>query len=767
MKRLQLIIGGLLIASLSAYSNLVTRITIESATEEAISQTVIYNTIQLKEGHQFSQSRLSEDIKRLYRTDLFDDIVVFVEDDVDGNIEIRWRVTLHPKIEAIGIGGNTHIDSKDLHKKLQAKKGDRLNYEQLSADKEALEKLYNRKGYTNAIIEQRIKRIGKTHVLLLYHINEGEAYKVRGINFKGNTVFSDRKLRKMIKTRVPFFPFLGWLLSTGKFDRKQWEQDLEKIQVAYYDKGYLDCRIGKVEEKLDASGSLIYLDIFLDEGKPYQLGELRISGNKEIPDAKLLPLLKIIKSGSLYSRSIEAQHIQLLSAIYNRRGYIDNRIYAQRSIDPVTLRVSIEYKINEGPISTIHNIDITGNKYTHDEVIRRALTIHPGDLADKTKMDSSRLRLLNLGYFSQVYIFPYSTSNPDEKDLIIRVEENETASIGLRGGFSSVEKFIFGVSYNEANFDVSGYPRFRGGGQRFGLSTGIGKTRTNVSLSFTEPWLFDRPLRMDLGVWHRTTSSNRAFEEKATGFSVAFTRRLGPIWRQSFGYRLESLKIRDVAISFSDAFREAEAGGSPIISAVSMNLIRDKRIGRGFLVTNGSLFSINNQIQTRWIGSYADLYHLSLQGNIYRPLFRSSILKLSASLSQVYKIGNKPPRIFNRLFAGGLYTIRGFPEREVGPVDLKNTEPIGGRSRFLASMELQQSLGVEDKLYGVLFVDAGNVWEKEFNFDLTEMNVGAGVGIRLVLPIGIIRLDYGIPLIREYSHLHSGSRVYFDISARF
>ena len=277
--------------------------------------------------------------------------------------------------------------------------------------------------------------------------------------------------------------------------------------------------------------------------------------------------------------------------------------------------------------------------------------------------------------------------------------------------------------------------------------------------------MFDRRLRMDASLWRRSTSSNRDWDQEEFGASVAFTKEMKwDFWRQSLGYKINEVRIKDIDDTYSTEFIEFEEG-SELVSAFTFGFTRDKR-NRYINPSYGNLINIRGEVQSSAIGSYTNLYDLTISGTQYLPVLKKSVLKMEASVSQVESFSGDDPKVFDRLFAGGLATIRGFKERDVGPVDTAIAEPVGGQSRILASAEFMTPI-FEEQVFWAFFADAGNVWEDAWQYDIGEINVGAGAGIRLFLPIGAFQFDYGWPIVRDQDHLGSGGRFHFSIGATF
>ena len=551
----------------------------------------------------------------------------------------------------------------------------------------------------------------------------------------------------------------------GYFNETELKSDRDILKQLYWNKGYLDFKIKKIDRTFNDKENKIYLTVTLEEGPQYFIDKLSVSGNVLFNADEILDWI-LLKPGMAYSQETEQQDISRISQKYNRKGYLESYIRANKEIDSQNHIISLTYSIEEGRQFTIRDIHISGNRVTKDEVIRRELSILPGDLGDMGKIQASKGSLSNLGYFDSIDIIPTSTEEFDKKDLNVAVSEKLTGQLLFGAGFSSTDNLLGTVEIAQSNFDILNFPSFRGGGQRFRLRAQTGSSRRDLILSFTEPWLFDRPLRLDIEGWDRTTSSNRDYDQDSTGGSVRITRRMKiPFWRQSFGYRLENIDINDIDEEFSQNFLRNEEGES-LVSAISLGFTRDHR-DRILFTSSGSRLFLNGELQTEIFGSYSNLYKINVNADYYVPILKKAVFKISGEIGQLYKISGDRPKIFDRFFAGGASSIRGFKERDVGPIDTDfNEEPIGGRSLLLASAELTGPV-YQRTIYWATFVDSGNVWKDSFDWNLSEINVGVGLGIRLFLPIGAIQLDYGWPVVRDWDHLNRSGRFHFNLGYNF
>ena len=751
----------------SGFSQTVNEIIVKSTTSQRVSADMVRANMALKPGGTFTQEQLTKDIKAIIGTNQFDDVIADVENAAGNTVNVLLRITPKARVATIEFAGNDKIGTRKLRDQIQHGESSPMDEMLLKDDLKRLYDLYRSKGYNDTVIKQEVRPNEDTgDITIIYNISETSRAKVRGVDFIGNVAFSDRALRKVMTTDVSIW---GYVFPAGYFNDLEFQNDLNKLQQHYLDHGYLDFKVTKVDRQTSADGEKIYLTLHIAEGDPYTISTVAVEGNQAYGTDDLVALT-VLHGGTGYKKRVERRDIDALSAHYNRDGYLDSRIVAERTPDRDALTVAVTYKISEGNQTHIRNINISGNRVTKDHVIRRELRIQPGDLSDGNRIAASKSSLMNLGYFESVDIFPASTEDPDYKDLNIKVKEKLTGQFIFGAGVSSTDSVLGTVEIAQSNFDLFNPWSFRGGGQRFRLRAQAGSTRRDFTMAFTEPWLLDRPLRLDTEIWSRETSSNREYEQDALGISVGVTRKMSlPFWRQSVGYRIEDIGIEDIDDDFSAGFRNFEEGGE-LVSALSLGFVRDARdsITR---TTSGSRLALNGEVQGEWLGSYATIYKLSLSGDKYWPVFKKSVFKLSGEIAAIDSVSGDEPRIFDRYFSGGANSIRGFEERTVGPTDMDvyggvNDEAIGGQSLLLGSAELTTPI-FKDSVHLAFFADAGNVWSDSYDWDLGQLNIGVGAGLRLFLPIGAVSIDYGFPVKREWDHLSKSGRVHFNLGYNF
>ncbi|OVE82485.1 outer membrane protein assembly factor BamA [bacterium M21] len=774
-----------------------------------VREDLVRSQIKYQEGDKFTQQGLARDIKRLYECQYFADIQVDVFPMATGDVRLVYMVQAKVRLQKIVFYGCDQISAKKLKKEMVLEEREVFQEGKLSTDLAAFHKKYEEKGYYGTRIRYylvdsiRFAKLAQTHreklslideeestqllldnpeffgefktlldqpfdsgkVHLVLWIEENKRYLIRGVNLVGAESISLRKLKKTHPLHTSYAFFSGYV------SNEQLKQDADQIRKWYWDNGHFDADLKAVSKEFGKTSILrrrqVEIDFVIDEGPAYEISTINFIGNERFTREELERLIKF-EVGQVYSKKREKLSLERMRKKYFRLGYLDLNMTTQLDPDPDTNTVIVNFNINEGQPASIRDIYISGNDITKDNVIRRELSVKPGEPGDRGEIDSSKNRLKGLGYFESVETMITDTQDKEWKDLHVRVQEGRTAQIAATASISDADSALFGVELRQSNFDIFGWDNgFRGGGQRIRAAANVGDSQNNYSLSFTEPWLFNRRLRYDLDAWRRFSGVYGSYDKKSTGEQMKLTKKLPfRFWRAYFGHKYEEIKISDVDVDFSPEFIAHEEGISRV-SAFLGGLIRDSR-NDSIFPSSGSRVQFTGEYQSDAIGSYTDLYKLNLRADKYFPIFKDSVIRFSGRAGQVNQFhGETDARIFDRYYAGGIGSVRGFKSRDIGPVDPMNGEPIAGKSIMVYSTEVLKPL-FEEMLYGAVWVDAGNVWAGSWDWKFDDLNVGAGFGIRIRMPIGAtLSLDYGWPLATQQEHLDGDPEFHFNLGYSF
>ena len=740
----------------------------------SVLEQIVSNTVSSKVGGEFKPNVVSEDIRRLVKSGKFDDVRITTDSDKDGKVILTFILKPKPVVGNIYIkGANTYKPSK-LNSLLKLETDQILDENTLAADRDALLKKYHDAGYYGTAVTSTRSEEKDGKVDVSYVIREETRYKLKQVYFENNTAFELGELRSEIVTRRQWWRYI---LRLGNYYNEQnLALDKDRLKHLYATKGYLDFAVTEVKQEPIEDGKWIKVTFVLEEGKQYKVGKMSVEGNERFKEEDLLKLAST-KEGDIYDVDRESADTDAMRGEYERLGYMDLRFYPIHEKDRDNSIVNVRYKVSEGGISNVRNVVITGNETTKDEVIRRELLIGPGDLGNMGKVRASKQRLMNLGYFDTVEMLPVATDEPALKDLKIDLKEKATGQVSLGAGFSTEDSAIAFIEFTETNFvlgRIFNWPP-KGAGQRFRVRTQVGNDVTNVNISHTEPWFLDRRLELTTDLFWRERFEDE-YDQRNLGagqtlsWPVSFrVPGLDHIenWRFGVGYRFEHVKISDVdqhnpdtAMTHGDFVKGhilADEEDTYWANRLIMRITRDTRNAFNY-PTRGSRIVAQVEYVTEALGSYESYGRYSINWTNYTPFVRDLILKLDAGYSTS---DGDETAIFDRYFAGGIGTVRGFKRRDVAPVDCYK-DPLGGNSMFTGTIEIIKP--IKDFMFVSTFLDAGNVWWDECDFGKLNYSVGVGVQFR-VLPISIY---YGHPISTAYDHLEGKSgRIHFNIGISY
>jgi outer membrane protein insertion porin family len=753
-------------------AKLVTAIEIKG--NKAISTNKIASNLRTRIGNPYQENVISEDLKRLYAMKFFSDIKIDSQDYKDG-VKVIITVTERPIIEKVFFTGIERLTIKDdkLKGQLKSKEGQYVDYPNLDEDIQTIKKMYEKIGYNAAEISYKLdtdKETNKSKVT--FEVVEGRRVHIKKITIEGNKTFTEGRIKKLLKTKP------GWLFNAGLLKDEVFKEDIERIKAFYRRNGYMDVEVTSDIKPGAKKNYLLYITITVKEGNKYLVGNVVIQGNKNISEKAVIMRLAECKPGKVFSDEGVKIDVSNIQGLYFDKGYITAQIQDTTFLNKENSRVDINYNITENNVIYVDKIKVRGNVKTKDIVIRREMRLHPGDRFDGEKLRRSKERLQNLGFFEEISYDTEDSPLPDAKNLIVDVKETKTGSFSFGGGYSSVDDFVGFVEVEQKNFDWKNWPYFTGAGQDLKARASFGTISNGLDLSFTEPWLFDYPVSFGFDIYKkdhkRDSDSGYGYDESVIGGDLRLGKQLNEYLRGDLMYKLEWVDISNIS---DDASKDLQdLSGTNSVSSLTPSLTFDSRdnifdphkgnyITGGVEYAGGTLFGDTN------------FWKFSARASHYFPMFKNSTLELRGrvGLGEPFEDSDSIP-IYDRFFAGGAYTIRGYDERAIGPVDPGSKDPLGGASMLIGNIEYVYPIFSFLKV--AAFYDVGNVWQKLGDFmdskDTTDpLNTGGlkssyGLGLRIKTPIGPIMLDYGIPLDKAPGEDdRSSGKFHFSVSHGF
>jgi outer membrane protein insertion porin family len=725
-----------------------------------VSKERILAQMRTKVGQPYSDQIVEQDIEALYRTGAILNVRIFAQPEGDG-VKVIVAVQTRSIVQEIEIDGAERIKPKRLRKEIKLKIGRPVDEELLEEARQKMIEIYQGHGYNDVSIQFRVDPIDASRgtARVVFTVNEGIKGAISKIRFEGNAHFSDRVLRKQMKTKGK--TLISLFDKSGRLDETQLQQDLDSIREWYQDHGYIDVNVRDVRKERSKNGPII-ITIVINEGPQYHVRKLAVSGQAVASEQKIRALLKM-KEGSVYSPKQLRDDAKALADAYGSGGYVDLVITPEGTPAGPAL-IDVHYNIEEGARAFVQRVNIVGNTRTKDKVIRREVLVAPGEVFNTVRVETTKKRLENLGYFSKVEAYPEDTDIAGRKDLTILVEEKRTGSLSFGGGFSTIDQLVGFVELTQGNFDITNWPGLTGGGQKFRMRVQYGSLRKDFILALTEPYFLDRRLSLSGQLFFNEADYlSTEYNQRNYGFSIEARTpltRLNPNMYATVGYRLQDVDIYDVSSTASPQIQAAK--GSLVESEILTSVVFDRR-DSPILTRHGQTVRFSPYVAGGFLGGDTQIYGLDLEGSQYFLFPGDLILLINGEVATVdsWGSGTDVP-IFERLYLGGSNNLRGFPFREVGPQDATG-EPLGGDSMMRATVEL--TFPIIEKARGAIFYDTGYVNGAAWSFGFNHIVSDVGVGLRLDLPIGPLRIDYGFPLQRD--GYNGGGHFNFNVGYQF
>ena len=717
-----------------------------------VSTNTILSKIQTKQGLGLKQKTVNEDIKRLYATGFFEDVKLEVEDLPEG-YKLIVEVDEKPIVKQITFEGAIAFKEEKLRKTLGVIEGQILDRKAVKKGEEEIRKLYADKGFRFVDLQVAVNVDPSTkEAVISFKIFEGKKFKITKISFEGNKAFKSKQLQKLMKTKERI-----WFLF-GTFKEGDFEKDLEKISFFYQKEGYLDVKV-MPEFEYNKDKNTIRILIKIDEGKHYLAGEIKFKGNTLFPESELWQQLEMLP-GLTYSQYYVAQDIEKIRQFYAGEGYMEARVVPDVKLNRDSGKVDVTYEIQEGDLYFVEKVQIRGNTKTRDKVIRRELRIHPGERFDGKKIEKSKERLQNLNYFEEItYDTEPTDAGTNRKDLIFRVKEKRTGELSFGGGVSSVDTFMGFAEISQRNFDILNWPRFTGGGQSLAIRGQIGTIHQEYDVSFVEPYLFNKPISWGSNLFLTSQDNqNTLFGERRMGVSTTLSRLFKDVLRLGGGYTMENVKLKDIADNAPASV--TDFSGPDWLSRIRAFTTFDNR-DNVFNPTKGRVINLSGEL----VGLDQEFYILRSGYTEYLTFHKKHQIEFQARLATSQSFGKSSTTpAYDRFFAGGLGTVRGFNYRRVGPQE--NGEAIGGQTMAIVNLDYAFPLPYLDAFRGVVFIDAGNVSSDSYSVDFGKFAVSVGPGIKVKTPIGPLAFYYGLPIANRDTKNRNG-RFEFSLSRSF
>lgn len=706
----------------------------------------ILSRIATKPGRPYDKKIIQQDVRNLFGTHWFYDVVIEEQPESDGSIFI-FRVIERPTITEIRYIGNDGMDDDDLREITGLKVGDAMDEGLNKSMAQRIERKYHEKGYPFATVELLEGRRGDSRVIM--RITEGPKTKVKKVSFEGHSFVSGPRLKTKIGSRAAFLGVLG-----GKYNPEKIDEDISQLIEYYRAFGYLDVRVGRrLEWTEDKSGvNLIYV---VEEGPQYEVRDVQIAGNKIFEQTELAQDLQLTAGKTFDQRTLNGDSSKLQNH-YGSKGYIHTVVNADVRYLDEPGKVDVVYQVQEDVPHRVGEVKIIGNEVTKDRVILGYMKQNPGDIANTVDLAKSEQALRETRLFEvnpQEQIAPTVTFDPandprDEfQDILVRVQEAQTGSLMFGVGVNSDSGVGGSLVLNERNFDIFGWPSgmsdlrnaFRGAGQELRIEAVPGNQVQRYAVTFREPRLFGLDYSLSTSIYYfRRIYSN--YNEGRTGMRTTLGKRFTRTIGASLTYRIEGIEVFNPSVPTPPDLEEVL--GNNFLTSFRGAIDHDTR-DSALNSTSGHFAEISFE---QALGDY-NYPRFGVDARQFWSFFKrgdGSGAHVLTAHGELGWSGSDTP-MFERFYAGGFRSLRGFSFRGVSPT--VDGSEVGGDFLMLTSLEYQFPLTADDNLGWVFFTDAGTV---EPDLEINDYRVSVGFGLRVKLPQmgpAPLAFDFGFPLV--------------------
>lgn len=718
------------------------------------SEQLVRNQIRLAEGQPYDDKIVAQDVVRITHLGRFGTVQAAVDQQEDGTLVVKYIVNEQAILADVRVVGNKALTDQELLALAVIRSGDPVDSYLIDRAINQIKRAYEDKGYfmTEIVLDQQL--LDESNVLL-FKVREGPKIRVRGIRFAGNEVFSDKELKSQVKSKTYML-----ILREGELNRTALDEDADRIRTYYRDRGYLDAQADR-ELDISANQKDAVVTFNIVEGRRYTVSTISVEGNELYGEEQILGTMAL-NVGDVFAANLLRKSQENLQDLYGKQGYIETEVRIERLFHEDSPNVDVKVQIVEGSPYLVGKVAVRGNQITKDNVIlRQTRGMDPGRRFDRTGLERTQRRLKDSALFSDAKISILGDKEDETRDVLIEVKEQNTGSISFGAGISSDAGIIGAIDLKQRNFDVTDVPEsfgefftgkaFRGAGQSFGITLQPGDETSNYSVNFAEPYIFDTQYSFDTSLFYFTRDRDD-YDEQRQGGTFGFGQRFGDIWSGRLGVRGETVDISNIDTNAPADITAVQ--GQSLITSIGGTLTRST-VDNRLLPSKGSMASLGLW-QIGAIGGDYTFTKLTFEYNKFWTvdedfMGRKTTLAFKSKMGYILQDNEAP--IFERFFAGGHRSFRGFKYRGIGPYGLKTNgqdtdESIGGDWMFLLGLEYSIPV-YQESVRWVFFTDTGTV-QDEIGFD--QYRVSVGTGLRLQVPFlgqAPFAFDLAFPILKQ------------------
>ena len=736
-KLLNIIILLLLSSTAYAESFVIKEIRVEGL--QRLSAGTVFNYIPLKAGDEMTDKDAKSIIRALYKSKYFNDVGVEAEDGV-----LIISVSERPAISSIEFVGNKDLGSEDLSRSLREigfSEGQVYDKAMLERVELELQRQYFSRGKYGITIESKVTSLPENRVGIIITMGEGTVTTIGDINIVGNISYEEDEL--LLEFQSTTGNLFSIVTRDNQYSRPKLSADLESLRSFYLDRGYVDFIVESTQVSITDDKKEMFVTINISEGQQYRIKEVRLAGNLIVKEEELFDLV-VIRKDAIFSRKKVTQSSEYLTSRLGNEGYAFANINAVPKIDREERSVALTFFVDPGRRAYVRRINIVGNSKTRDEVVRRELRQQEAAYISTIDVENSRALIQRLGYFEDVNVdMTPVAGTSDQVDLDFKVIEQSSGNLSAGVGFSDSDGLVINANLTQKNF--------MGSGKHISFGFNNGDVKSTYSIGYTNPFATVDGISQGYAAFYSETNADEAnlasFTTDTYGASTSFGIPIAENDRISLalGYENTTIHLPKVStISRYNDFVATEGDEYDTFSAVLSwtNNTRNNPV----LPTRGKLQRLSTMVTLP--GGSLQYYKLNYEDRRYQPLTEDLTLAYGGKIAYGDAYGSTESYpFFQNFYAGGQKSVRGFKSNTIGLKE--NNESLGGNFLVNAGTEIIFPVPfVKKKIRSFRlsgFIDVGNVYNEDENFDAGLLRYSAGLSAIWVSPFGPISISFARP----------------------
>ncbi len=693
---------------------------------------------------------LDDRLLKLWSRELIDDIQIEVEPVPDG-VKLIVRIQERPILVSVEYLGMKRVNRSDIieaadRERIEVYENQPLKLGEVRRLKYAIEELYKEKGFRFADVSYRFEEVGRGQTRVTFTIDEGDRVKIADIQFDGNTVFSDFRLRQAMK-KTKESGLISRISKKDIYNPASIDEDLESVRTLYRKAGYKDVLVARPELEVEAKNPnaptiseqkrRLAVTIPIEEGDRWKFGEVSIEGNETFSDELLLRQFERPRGGWLRSKVLD-EAVENISKLYSSVGFIFANVDTELVEKPENV-ADIIVRVDESDQYRVGRLEFEGNSKTQDKVLRREMLVHEGTVMNMTAIQNSLLKIRQLNYFALNEEEPVKFDFDSEDktvDLLVQGEEADRTELQFGGGWSEVDGFFGQFALRTTNF--------LGRGETLGVSVQSGRQRNIYDLEYSIPWFLDKPQNVGIRLFDQSFDSRILtgvdFEQKFSGASVTYGRSFRNFQSFSISYSFSDVEdIRSLIDNDGNVISQELSFTSSSIQPFWVYNTLDSR----FEPTRGLRMTGSVEVAGDFLGGDTSFVRPRFSLVYFKPVSRRPVRSsfgLKLDLGYITSIDDNELFPQQRFFLGGDNSIRGFRRRSIvvrnedGSIRLDNNRfPLGGTKMLRLSAEYHVLAGGPFRV--VLYGDAGGVFDDDQDLSTDLLRYSAGVELRVQVPL--------------------------------